>query len=234
MGHPSGFLDLQRKSYSYAARGRAGAQLAASSPCRSRRRSWRRQGARCMDCGIPFCHATGCPVYNLIPEWNDLVYRGRLARGARAPGDDQQPPRGDGPALSRPLRGILHPLHQHEPRHHQADRARHRRARVRRGLDRAAATPAASPGKRVAVVGSGPAGLAAAQQLRRAGHEVTVFERSPRVGGLLRYGIPDFKLEKTRHRPAHGARWRPRGSGSRRACPSGRTSRRAICAAPST
>jgi len=154
----------------------------------------REQGARCMDCGIPFCHS-GCPLGNLIPEWNDFVYRddwrsaidrlhltnnfpeftGRLCPAPCEPScvlsiND------DAVAIKQIEVSII-------------DRAYHE------GWVRAE-PPAHRTGKRVAVVGSGPAGLAAAQQLNRAGHWVTVYERSDRVGGLLRYGIPDFKLEK--------------------------------------
>ncbi len=158
----------------------------------------KQQGARCMDCGIPFCN-NGCPVNNIIPDFNDLVYRGgetdwkQRHRGAAL---DQQLPRVHRPHLPRALRGGLHAQHQRRRGGHQVDRARHHRQGLGRGLGHAACRPQVKTGKKVAVVGSGPAGLAAAQQLARAGHSVTVFEKNDRVGGLLRYGIPDFKMEK--------------------------------------
>ena len=155
----------------------------------------REQGARCMDCGVPFCH-TGCPVNNLIPDWNDLVYRGRW-REARPPvALHQQFPRIHRPHLPRALRSRLRARHQPAAGHHQANREEHRRARLGTKAGSARSRRSTHTGKRVAVVGSGPAGLAAAQQLRRAGHSVTVFEKTDRIGGLLRYGIPNFKLEK--------------------------------------
>ena len=155
----------------------------------------RTQGARCMDCGIPFCH-TGCPLGNLIPEWNDLVYRDRLARGERAAARHQQLPRVHRPAVPGAVRGRVRARHQRAAGHDQADRGRDRRPRRGTRAGVAPVVPATKTGKRVAVVGSGPAGLAAAQQLTRAGHDVTVYERADRIGGLLRYGIPEFKMEK--------------------------------------
>jgi len=152
------------------------------------------QAARCMDCGIPFCHQ-GCPLGNLIPEWNDLVYRGRWQEAIERLHATNNFPEFTGSLCPAPCEGscvlginddavtikavelsiIDHAFEQNwvtpEP-------------------------PAVETGKKVAVVGSGPAGLAAAQQLRRAGHQVTVFERDDRPGGLLRYGIPEFKMEK--------------------------------------
>lgn len=153
-----------------------------------------RQGARCMDCGVPFCH-TGCPLNNLIPEWNDLVYRGRWQEALRALHATNNFPEFTGrvcPAPCEPacVLGIYEPpvtIKQIE------------RAIVDRGWEEGWIVPEPAlqkTGKSVAVIGSGPAGLAAAQQLARAGHDVTVFEKNEQVGGLLRYGIPDFKLEK--------------------------------------
>ena len=148
-----------------------------------------------MDCGIPFCH-TGCPLGNLIPEWNDLVYRDRLAGRDRAAARDEQLPRVHRPAVPGAVRGRVRARHQRAAGHDQADRGRDRRPRVGGGLASRRSSPTTKTGKRVAVVGSGPAGLAAAQQLTRAGHDVTVYERADRIGGLLRYGIPEFKMEK--------------------------------------
>src|SRR5574343_985337 len=154
----------------------------------------KQQAARCMDCGTPFCN-NGCPVNNIIPDFNDLVYRGDWAnaitvlhstnnfpeftgRICPAPCEAECVINGNGDAVG--IKSIEHAI-----------------------IDRAWAEgwvqpqPAAvKTGKKVAIVGGGPAGLAAAQQLARAGHEVTVFEKNDRVGGLLRYGIPDFKMEK--------------------------------------
>jgi hypothetical protein len=170
-----------------------------------------KQGARCMDCGIPFCH-NGCPVNNLIPDWNDLVYRDQWREALRVAALDQQLPGVHRPHLPGALRGGLHAEHRRQPGHHQIDRVRDRRSRLGGGLDPAAG--AGAPHRQaVAVVGSGPAGLACAQQLARAGHAVTLFEKADRIGGLLRYGIPDFKMEKHLI-DRRMSRWRPRASSS--------------------
>ncbi|MGA3039460.1 MAG: glutamate synthase subunit beta, partial [Bryobacteraceae bacterium] len=154
----------------------------------------RAQGARCMDCGVPFCH-TGCPLTNIIPDWNDLVYRGRWREAIRVLHSTNNFPEFTGRICPAPCEtacvlGINEPpvtIKQIE----------------KTIVDRAFAEgwiqpepPANITGKRVAIVGSGPAGLAAAQQLRRAGHAVAVYEKNDRIGGLLRYGIPNFKMEK--------------------------------------
>src|ERR1700756_3226824 len=153
-----------------------------------------RQAARCMDCGIPFCH-NGCPLGNLIPEWNDLVYRSDWAAAADRLHATNNFPEFTGRLCPAPCEaacvlGI------------NADPVTIKQVEVEI-IDRAFASgwvvprpPAARSGRTVAVIGSGPAGLAAAQQLTRAGHVVTVFERDEAAGGLLRYGIPEFKLEK--------------------------------------
>jgi glutamate synthase (NADPH/NADH) small chain len=154
----------------------------------------RTQGARCMDCGIPFCH-TGCPLGNLIPEWNDLVYRDRWEAASERLHATNNFPEFTGRLCPAPCEaacvlGINEPpvtIKQIEVE--IIDRA------WEDGFV-APVLPNDKTGKRVAVVGSGPAGLAAAQQLTRAGHDVTVFERADRIGGLLRYGIPEFKMEK--------------------------------------
>ena len=147
-----------------------------------------------MDCGIPFCHQ-GCPLGNLIPDWNDLVYRDRWRAAIDRLHATNNFPEFTGRLCPAPCEGVVRARHQRRPGHHQVDRVVDHRARVRRRLDRAAAAGDAH-GKKVAVVGSGPAGLAAADQLNRAGHAVTVFESADRIGGLLRYGIPEFKMEK--------------------------------------
>ena len=193
MGKTTGFLEYPR-------------EVAGRRPPQERIKDWfeiyqpfpndavQQQGARCMDCGVPFCH-TGCPLTNLIPDWNDLVYRGRWREAVRQLHATNNFPEFTGRICPAPCEascvlGINEPpvtIKQIE----------------KTIIDRAFAEgfirpePAARrTGKRVAIVGSGPAGLAAAQQLARAGHRVAVFEKNDRIGGLLRYGIPNFKLEK--------------------------------------
>ena len=152
------------------------------------------QGARCMDCGIPFCN-TGCPLGNLIPDWNDHVYRGDMAAALDSLHSTNNFPEVTGRICPAPCEAscVLNinddPVSIKLIERSIADTAWENHRVVPRPAQR-------STGKTVAVVGSGPAGLAAAQQLARAGHSVTVFERSDRIGGLLTYGIPDFKMEK--------------------------------------
>jgi glutamate synthase (NADPH/NADH) small chain len=154
----------------------------------------RTQAARCMDCGVPFCH-TGCPLNNIIPDWNDLVYRGRWREAIRTLHTTNNFPELTGrvcPAPCEPacVLGINEPPVTIK----NIEKTIIERA-FREGWIRPE-PPSRRTGKRVAIVGSGPSGLAAAQQLNRTGHAVMVFEKADRVGGLLRYGIPDFKLEK--------------------------------------
>jgi glutamate synthase (NADPH/NADH) small chain len=154
----------------------------------------REQGARCMDCGVPFCH-TGCPVNNLIPDWNDLVYNSRWEAAVRRLHWTNNFPEFTGRICPAPCEAAC-VLGINQP---PVSIKLIERSIVERGWDEGwihPEPPDHSTGKRVAVVGSGPAGLAAAQQLRRAGHSVTVYEKNDRIGGLLRYGIPNFKLEK--------------------------------------
>ncbi|WP_159520119.1 glutamate synthase subunit beta [Sunxiuqinia indica] len=161
------------------------------------------QGARCMDCGVPFCHrgemlhngASGCPVYNLIPEWNDLIYKGRWKEALDRLHHTNNFPEFTGRVCPAPCEagcvlGINEPavtIHDNE------------RTIIDNGFENGWVVPEppeTRTGKKVAVVGSGPAGLAAAAQLNKAGHTVTVFERDDRIGGLLMYGIPNMKLDK--------------------------------------
>ena len=156
--------------------------------------SIRTQGARCMDCGVPFCH-TGCPVSNIIPDWNDLVWSGRWHDAIRVLHSTNNFPEFTGRICPAPCEAAC-VLGINEP---PVTIKNIEKTIVDRAWDEGwivPEPPAKKTGKRVAVVGSGPAGLAAAQQLARAGHAVTVFEKADRIGGLLRYGIPNFKMEK--------------------------------------
>ena len=155
----------------------------------------REQGARCMDCGVPFCH-TGCPVNNLIPDWNDLVYNDRWRSAIQRLHATNNFPEFTGRICPAPCEAAC-VLGIDQP---PVSIKLVERSIVERAWDEGwiqPEPPEVNTGKRVAVVGSGPAGLAAAQQLRRAGHSVTVYEKNDRIGGLLRYGIPNFKLEMT-------------------------------------
>ncbi len=153
-----------------------------------------RQGARCMDCGIPFCHQ-GCPLGNLIPDWNDLVYRDKWADAIERLHATNNFPEFTGTLCPAPCEGsCVLGINDDSVTIKAIELAIADRA-WQDGLV-PPQPAAAATGKRVAVIGSGPAGLAAAQQLARAGHQVTVYERADRIGGLLRYGIPEFKLEK--------------------------------------
>ena len=152
------------------------------------------QAARCMDCGIPFCHQ-GCPLGNLIPDWNDLVYRDRWEEASERLHATNNFPEFTGTLCPAPCEGSCVLGVNDDPVTIKAVEL----AIIKRAFAEGwvkAMPPAEETGKAVAVIGSGPAGLAAAQQLRRAGHQVTVFERADRIGGLLRYGIPEFKMEK--------------------------------------
>jgi glutamate synthase (NADPH) small chain len=154
----------------------------------------KQQAARCMDCGVPFCH-TGCPVNNIIPDWNDLVYSDRWEEAIRMLHATNNFPEFTGRICPAPCEtacvlGITSPPVSIKVVERTIIEEAWKRGYVK------PEPPAQRSGKKVAVIGSGPAGLAAAQQLNRAGHWVTVFEKNGRPGGLLRYGIPDFKLEK--------------------------------------
>jgi glutamate synthase (NADPH/NADH) small chain len=193
MGKPTGFIEIQRKKHP-------------TRPVEERIHDWREvylpsptgdlmeQGARCMDCGIPFCHQ-GCPLGNLIPDWNDLVYRDKWRTAIDRLHATNNFPEFTGRLCPAPCEGSCvlgindDPVTIKDIEVSIIDRA-YAEGWVTPQL------PATRSWKKVAVVGSGPAGLAAADQLNRAGHLVTVFEKSDRIGGLLRYGIPEFKMEK--------------------------------------
>ena len=153
------------------------------------------QGARCMDCGIPFCNS-GCPVNNIIPDWNDLVYNGNYLEALESLHSTNNFPEFTGRICPAPCEAACTLGINNDPvgiksiEHFIIDKGWENGWVVPQ-------VPKRKTGKKVAVIGSGPAGMAAAQQLARAGHDVTVFEKNDRIGGLLRYGIPDFKMEKS-------------------------------------
>jgi len=154
------------------------------------------QGGRCMDCGVPFCQGnTGCPVKNMIPDWNDLIFQGRWEAALKTLHATNNFPEFTGrlcpaPCESACVLGIIDgPVSIRNIEQHIIDKGFQEGWVVPVG-------PSYETGKKIAIVGSGPAGLSAAQQLRRSGHAVVVFEKADRIGGLLRYGIPDFKMEK--------------------------------------
>jgi glutamate synthase (NADPH) small chain len=201
MGKVTGFLEIEREDRDY-------------QPVAERVKHWhefvlplpekeiRAQAARCMDCGVPYCHGTnritgaptGCPVNNQIPDWNDLVYRGNWDEAARNLHSTNNFPEFTGRVCPAPCEASCtlnideNPVTIKSIECEIADRA------IAQGLK--PDKPQRKTGKKVAVIGSGPAGLACAQQLARAGHDVHVYERWAKAGGLLRYGIPDFKMEK--------------------------------------
>ena len=163
------------------------------------------QGARCMDCGIPFCHM-GCPLGNMIPDWNDLVYRDQWQDALGALHSTNNFPEFTGRICPAPCEDscVLNEHYTIDPeekikKKHAVTIEQIEKHIAERGWEEGwiqPQPPDKETGKKIAVIGSGPAGLAAAQQLRRVGHQVTVFEKDDRLGGLLVYGIPDFKLDK--------------------------------------
>ena len=193
MGKDTGFLELDRQDRSYAdPQERLSHYREFVIP--PKEPALRAQASRCMDCGIPYCH-TGCPVNNIIPDWNNLVYEGDWRSALDVLHSTNNFPEFTGRICPAPCEAscTLNIIDQ------PVTIKSIENAIVDKGWEEGWVTPQVSAhrtGKTVAVVGSGPAGLAAAQQLARAGHSVTVFEKNDRLGGLLRYGIPDFKLEK--------------------------------------
>ena len=194
MGKPTGFLDNKRQEVGHRpVDERKGDFLEIDIPLSEA--ELRQQAARCMDCGIPFCHGVGCPVVNRIPEFNDLIYRGRWREALDILHATNNFPEFTGQVCPAPCEASCTLNINDEPvliRHIE-------RQIVERGWEEGyirPEPPELRTGKKVAVVGSGPAGLAAAQQLARCGHDVVLYEKSDRIGGLLRYGIPDFKLAK--------------------------------------
>jgi glutamate synthase (NADPH) small chain len=193
MGKPTGFMEIQRVNEP-------------SLPVSDRVRNYRefvlhlpddqagRQGARCMDCGIPFCQP-GCPINNIIPDWNDLVYRQQWRQALDVLHSTNNFPEFTGRVCPAPCEAACTLNINNDPVTIKSIE----HAIIDKGWAEGwvkPQTPVRKTGKKVAVVGSGPAGLACAQQLARAGHDVVVFEKNDRIGGLLRYGIPDFKMEK--------------------------------------
>jgi glutamate synthase (NADPH/NADH) small chain len=193
MGKPTGFMEYERVDRSYAPPAdRVNHYREFIIPLDEKEIS--RQGARCMDCGIPFCHHA-CPVNNIIPDWNDLVYRGEWREALAVLHSTNNFPEFTGRICPAPCEAGCTLNIDDKPVTIKTIEC----AIIDKAWENEWITPQPArhrTGKRVAVVGSGPAGLACAQQLSRAGHEVTVFEKNDRIGGLLRYGIPDFKMEK--------------------------------------
>lgn len=193
MGKPTGFMEIQRRDRAYDSVGDR-TQHSREFVIPMADTEVQHQGARCMDCGIPFCH-NGCPVNNLIPDWNDLVYRGRWREALDALHATNNFPEITGRICPAPCEASCTLNLTDEPVTIKTIEC----AIIDKGMAEGWVGPQISrhsSGKTVAVVGSGPAGLACAQQLARAGHGVVVYEKNARIGGLLRYGIPDFKLDK--------------------------------------
>ena len=193
MGKPTGFLEYERLERSYApAADRVQHYNEFVIPLEEADLS--QQGARCMDCGIPFCHQ-GCPVNNIIPDWNGLVYQGNWQEALQVLHSTNNFPEFTGRICPAPCEAACTLNIDDNPVTIKTIEC----AIVDKGWEQGWITPriaAHKTGKRVAIVGSGPAGMACAQQLARAGHEVALYEKSDRIGGLMRYGIPDFKMEK--------------------------------------
>lgn len=193
MGKITGFLEFDRKVEAYApVEERIKNYKEFTIPMQEK--ELKNQGARCMDCGIPFCHS-GCPLGNLIPDFNDAVYRGKWEKAAGILHATNNFPEFTGRLCPAPCEEACVLGINEDPVSIENIEKNIVETAFEKGWI-SAQVPASRTGKKVAVIGSGPAGLAAAQQLNRAGHLVTVFERDEKPGGLLRYGIPDFKMEK--------------------------------------
>jgi glutamate synthase (NADPH/NADH) small chain len=213
MGKPTGFLEIDKRERGYEkpdARRKSYAEFLKRMPPAD----VREQAARCMDCGIPFCH-TGCPVNNQIPDWNNLVHRDQWKTALENLHSTNNFPEFTGRVCPAPCEAACVLNIDDNPVSIKTIECEI----VDRGWEEGWIKPQTSErgtGKRIAVVGSGPAGLACAQQLARAGHAPTVFEKSDRIGGLLRYGIPDFKMDKKhidlriRQMESEGVIFRPR------------------------
>ena len=194
MGKTTGFMEYKRVDESYdAVDKRLKHYKEFTIPVKEK--ELQNQGARCMDCGIPFCHS-GCPLGNLIPDFNDNVYRGNWEKAAKILHSTNNFPEFTGRLCPAPCEQACVLGINEDPVSIENIEKNIVETAFNKGWIKAQA-PAIRTEKTIAVVGSGPSGLAAAQQLNRAGHLVTVFERDAKVGGLLRYGIPDFKLEKS-------------------------------------
>jgi glutamate synthase (NADPH/NADH) small chain len=196
MGKATGFIEYKRKT---ASNERAKERLEHYKEFTQILKSpeLREQGARCMDCGIPFCHSSyGCPVENLIPEWNDLVYNNQWREAYERLELTNNFPEFTGRVCPAPCEtACTLSINDSPVTIKQIELAIIEKAFRENWVQ--PKPPISESGYTIAIIGSGPAGLAASQQLRRAGHLVTVYERAPKIGGLLRYGIPDFKLDKT-------------------------------------
>jgi glutamate synthase (NADPH/NADH) small chain len=193
MGKVRGFLEIERKEpHKRPVEERLGDWSEFELPVPDAELS--QQAARCMDCGIPFCH-DGCPLGNLIPDWNDYMYKDRIEEGIRALHATNNFPEVTGRVCPAPCEAACVLNIDEEP----VTIKNVERGIIDRAFEQGLVRPeiaAKKTGKKIAIIGSGPAGMAAAQQLARKGHDVTLFERDDRIGGLLRYGIPDFKMEK--------------------------------------
>ena len=193
MGKITGFMEYERKDESYIpVKDRIKNYKEFTKPLKEK--ELKDQGARCMDCGIPFCHS-GCPLGNLIPDFNDAVYQGKWERAAKILHSTNNFPEFTGRLCPAPCEEACVLGINEDPVSIENIEKNIVETAFKNGWITPQA-PTKRTGKKIAVVGSGPAGLAAAQQLNRAGHLVTVFERDEKVGGLLRFGIPDFKMEK--------------------------------------
>ena len=212
MGKPTGFMELPRTERRYQAPSER-IQHYREFTIAPSDAEMSQQGARCMDCGIPFCHQ-GCPINNIIPEWNDGVYRGDWQEALAVLHSTNNFPEFTGSICPAPCEAACTLNLTDQPVTIKSIE----RAIVDKGWEMGwikPQIPERRTGKRVAIIGSGPAGMTAAQQLARAGHEVYVYEKNDRIGGLLRYGIPDFKMEKSHidrriaQMQAEGVRFRP-------------------------